>query len=191
MRKIRKKGDDAKKQKRNNTILGMLLIIVMFLSVVGYGFMGQDESGENKKISYNGYEFVSAGDYWLTKIGDYQFGFQNNPIDLEDSDGEVKYLNSYIDKPLYIFSENPEARVELEINLNQVVQRIQDGCLNKDECGGDYPVKSCERENFIIIREENVSEIIQNGTCVTISGSKENLTKMVDIFLLKTIGIED
>jgi len=190
MRKIKTKNSEAKKQRRNNTLIGLLLIFVMFFSVVGYGFMGQNEEQEDRKIDYKGHTFLRAGDYWVTSIGSYQFGFRNNPSELEDSDEEVKYLNSYSNKPLYLLSGNQEAELALRINLNQVAQRIQYACLDEETCEGDFPVKDCGGDNFIIIKEENISKIEQDGTCVILQGPVKNITKITETFLLKTIGIK-
>ena len=189
MRRIKTKKDEAKKRKRNNIILGGILIFVMFFSVIGYGFMGQEGESENKKINYKGYEFVPVNDFWIAQADDFYFRFRNNPLELEDMDVEVKSLNSYQNKPLYILSENQEAELELRVNFDQIVQRIQNACLNAEECEGDYPVKNCDEDNFFIISEAEISKIEQNGTCVFMQGPSENITKITDMFLLKTIGI--
>jgi hypothetical protein len=50
-------------------------------------------------------------------------------------------------------------------------------------------VKTCQ-DNFIIIRESNVSSISQDSGCAYISGPSENMTQLADGFLLKVIGVQ-
>jgi len=187
MKRIKSKRREAKKQKRNQIIIGSILIFVMFGSVFGIlaGSFGKEDT---TKINYNGYEFVNQNSLWFVNIGNFNFAFRYNPYEVEESDSELKYLNNYDNKPLYISSDNNEATSEIYANLNQIAQRIQFACLEKEKCEEDLPVKTCEN-NFIIIKENNSSEIIQDNNCVFIQGAQENLTKLSDEFLFKIIGI--
>ena len=73
--------------------------------------------------------------------------------------------------------------------LGQVSLRIQPACLDESECEGGWPVKTC-KDNFIIIRNSNYTNIIQEDNCVFINGPEENLTQITDEFLFKIIGVE-
>ncbi len=189
MRKITSKYKEDKKKRRNGMIVGLILMGVMLLSILGYSFRGKEED-DTKKLDYNGFEFVEQNGYWLTNVGNSQFVFRYNPEQVEKIDSEIKDLNNYYDKTLYIFSENSEAELEIYRNLfyqNKIVQRIQSACLEK-ECGGNLPVKTCE-DNFIIIKKDDDSGIIQEYNCTFIQGKQENLTKITDEFLFKILGI--
>jgi len=191
MRKITSKYKEDKKKKRNGIIVGVILIGVMFLGIFGYSFQGKNDEEDNaKKINYNGFEFVEQNGFWFTNIGNSQFVFRYNPQQVEEITSELKYLDNYYGKPLYISSENSEAELEIYRNLfyqNQIVQRMQSACL-EEACDGNLPVKTCE-DNFIIIKENNTNEIIQEENCVFIKGRQENLTKITDEFLFKILGI--
>ena len=100
-------------------------------------------------------------------------------------------LGSYKNKPLYIFSEDSEAELEIYRNLfyqNQIVQRFQEACPEGEKCEKNIPTKTCD-DNFIIIKENEKSEIIQEKNCVFIRGEVGNLTKSSDEFLFKILGI--
>ena len=100
-------------------------------------------------------------------------------------------LSNYYNKPLYISSENSEIANEIYKNLfyyNQIVQRIQNACLEGEGCEGNLPIKNCE-DNIIIFKESENNEIIQEKNCVFIKGKKEDLVKLSDDFLFKIIGI--
>ena len=76
------------------------------------------------------------------------------------------------------------------MNQNQIILRMQLACLEGEECVDDELVgKTCE-ENFIIIQEADVTEVVQEDNCVFIRGPAEELTKITDGFLLKIIGVD-
>jgi len=190
MRKLKSKHTETKKQKRNQVIIGVILIFVMFGSVFGVivGSFGKNSS--LKKISYNSYEFVKQNNFWVLNLGDFEFAFRYNPNEVEKIDSKLEYLNHYYDKPLYISSENNEATSEIALNLDQITLRIQPACLEEEGCEENLPVKTCEN-NFIIITKSNESKITQNESCVFIQGAEENLTKLSDEFLFKIMGIRE
>jgi hypothetical protein len=190
MRKIISKEQSAKKQKRNNLILAGLLILIMFGSVFGIivGSLGQNSNIET--ITYNGYQFVNSNGFWTTEIGDYGFAFIYNPEQVEKVSSSINYLDKYNGKTLYFSSESSTALTEIYRNLEGIVGRFQEACLNETDCKENLPIKDCSN-NFIIIRESNFTNILQNENCVFIEGNYENLTAITDEFLFKTLGVED
>lgn len=202
MRKITSKYKQNKKRRTNQFIVGGVLIFIMLFSTLGYSFMSKEDEN-TKKINYNGFEFIEQNGLWFTNIGDLNFVFKYNPKQIEAVDPELKYLDNYYGKPLYIYSEDNEAEIEIYSNFNQIIQRMQYACLDEEEyflnnktlinelnCDEDWPTKTCE-DNFIIIRENNNSNIIQEENCVFIDGSGENLTRLTDGFLFKILGIKN
>lgn len=187
MRQIELKSDREKKKKRNQIIVSIVLVFIMFFSVLGYSFQSQENS-KDKKINYNGFEFNNQNGYWVLK--DSSFVFKYNPLQIEESNSELKKLDNYLNKPLYIFSENQEAELEIYTNLRSVVQRIQYACLGNETCSENLPVKTCD-DNFVIIKEAEKNEILQEENCVFINGDYENLTQLTDEFLFKIIGIRE
>lgn len=201
MKKIRTKSSEAKKQKRNQMIVGVVLVFVMFGSVFGVIVNSFGQKKDSKDIEYNGIEFVEQNGFWFASKGGFNFVFRNNPEQVEEIGSELNYFNSYEGKPLYIYSEDDEAELEVLRNFfyqNQIVQRVQPACLNESvdifnktsECDENLPVKDCGN-NFVIIRESNDTEIVQNKNCVFINGKRENLTEVTDEFLFKVFGIRE
>jgi hypothetical protein len=191
MRKITSKEDEEKKMKKNQIIIGIILVGVMVISTLGYAFQTQDNKNtDTGKIEYNGYEFLSQNGLWFVNIGSLQFSFLNNPNQVEKIDSPVNLLNKYSGQVLYISSKNQDAELEIYRNLDQVILRRQYACLENETCADEsFPIKTCQ-DNFIIIQEAETSEIKQDGNCVFIKGSKENLSKITDEFLFKILGIE-
>ncbi|MEK6875226.1 MAG: hypothetical protein AABX30_00925 [Nanoarchaeota archaeon] len=193
IRKIASKDDEERKKKRNQWIVGIILLVIMVLSTVGYSFSGGERNNNNPgKINYNGFIFQKSGDLWYLDINKNQFTFQYNPKETENIEQDkLKKLNDYSNKPLYIYSENELATQEIYKNIGNFVQRMQPACLDKQSCNEDYPIKDCSN-NFIIIKsaENSSSSIKQNGSCVYIQSSEENIIKTSDEFLFNIIGVK-
>ena len=187
MRKIVSKHKSNRKNKRNQLISGLILIFIMFFGIFGYS-LGRGSGEKVEKIEYNGFEFIKQNNFWLLNIESFNFAFKYNPYEVEEIDSEVNYFDSYLGQPLYIYSENAEADLEIYKNLNQVVLRMQYACLLYEKCEGDLPLKTC-KDNFIIIKNSDENSIVQKDNCVYIYGNEENLTKVTDEFLFKIIGI--
>ena len=194
MRKISFKYQDEKKKKRNQMIVGLILIFVMFSSVLGFAFMNFASSGGNdmnnpdlNSINYNGFEFIEQNSLWILNQNEINFIFRYNPNQVPRIASEIKPLENYQEKILYLYSENILAESEIYTNLFQFTNGIENACL--EECDEEFPVKTCQ-DNFIIIREGNKG-ITQENNCVFIEGEKEDLTKLADEFLFKLIGVEN
>ncbi|MBU2496538.1 MAG: hypothetical protein KJ767_00575 [Nanoarchaeota archaeon] len=170
-------------------IIGGILIFIMMASTFGIivnSFGGENDVG---KVEYNGYEFKNENGFWKTTIGNYDFIFRYNPVQVERIEAELGYLSDYSEVPVYIFSEDYVSEVEIYRNLGDVVERFQGACLTEEGCKENWPIKDC-LNNFIIIKEANESRIYQDENCVFIEGKKENLTQLTDEFLFWILGIE-
>lgn len=188
MRRIVSQHQEGRKKRRNQITIGIILIFVMVISTLGFalqgfGGFGEDDDSANN-IEYNGFEFVNQNGLWV--LGN--FIFKNVPQQVEDIGFVSSDINDYQGKPLYISSESDEAELEIYINIGNLALRTQKACTEEEECLGDFPIKTCT-ENFIIIRESNISNIMQQDNCVFIEGDSGDLTKLTDQFLFKILGI--
>ncbi len=188
MRRIISKEEEKKKRKRKQLIVGLVLIIVMLGSTFGIvvNSFGKKKNSD-EKIIYNNVEFERQGNYWSTRLGEKIFIFRYNPKEVLFIPGYVKSFSDYAGKPLYIYSESEGAELEIYRNFQNIVQRMQKACYK--ECEEDLPIKNCDN-NFIIIQNSSIVNIVQNKSCVYITGPEENLTQITDEFLFKAIGIE-
>jgi len=191
MRKILNKKDNSK---RNQLILGIGLIIIMIFSTLGYALSGRGNEDKGEKIEYKGIEFIQDNsEYWKFKAQGYEFLTKYNPEEVQNIEfnGNL-FLSNYQDKPLYFVGVFNEPNAEIARNLERFVLRMQEACVNEEDCTGDYPIKDCFKDNIIIITESenNESEVIyqQNG-CVYISASLINQTRYADKFIYTLLGI--
>ena len=101
MRKIITQEEKGKKIKRNQLILGIVLIGLMVLSSLSFAFINNTTSNINEKIEYKGIKFVTdENGYWNFNIQGTNFLTKYNPKETEDiSFLNYKSINEYSNKP--------------------------------------------------------------------------------------------
>lgn len=198
IRKITTKKDKKRNERRNQIIVGILLVGLMFLSTLGYAFSPKSEDGDRKRVVYKGFEFTSQGDYWVSEINGKYYFFSYNPYEIEQMNINLKGIDNYYNKPLYVYpDESNDAILEIIRNFSPqfrkdyIVQRTQAACINQNDCiDNSLPIKDCS-ENFIIVKEANETKITQAGNCVYIEGKQEDLIKLADEFLFNVLGVRE
>jgi hypothetical protein len=193
MRKIISKESEQKKRKRNQWIIGIILIVVMGLSTIGYSLSSGDKTNDGtSSIVYNNLQFTKNSGFWNVEKDNLAFSFTYSPNEVNKTSFPLNLINTYSGKPLYLYTENSNAGTEVYRNfvyLNKIVQRMQEACPEGQTCTWDIPTKNCTN-NFIIIKTANESSIKQSENCVFIYGKKEDLVKLTDSFLYKITGIQ-
>lgn len=194
MRKIISLEEKDNKTKRNQLIIGGVLILIMIFSTVGYA-LGDKEDKEEDKKEYNGIEFIKdSSGYWYFEIQGQQFTIINNPENISKiSFLSYLTLNNYLNKPLYFIGDIGEGSSEISRNLiERFVLRVQQACLEKENCTGNFPVKNCSSDNLIVFKEvlnNETERMYQEEKCVFIFAKSENQSKYADKFLFKLLGI--
>lgn len=193
MRKLESKKIKRNRDRRNQILVGFFLLILMVFSVLGFAIQfglggSQQEDSQSNVVEYNGFEFSYVNGFWV--LG--SFAFRNNPYQTSqiNIEGNLNGAYHYEDRPLFLSSESPEARNEIIVNLGLISTSVDSACLEGEICEGDYEIKSCEGDNFIIIKESVNNVIRQKGSCVFIDGASEDLTEVTDEFLFKVLGIK-
>jgi hypothetical protein len=191
MRQILGRDEIDKKKRRNQLIMGMILIGVMILGTAGYAF--GDKSGDSsEKMEYDGVEFIKVNEFWNFNLNGNSFIMKYNPTEVNNITFlSYSLINDYAGKPLYLASDFNEPNYEISRNLNAIVLRIQNACIPEDNCIGSLPVKNCSVDNVIIIKEpkDEKEEIYQQDKCIFIISSLENQIRYTDAFLFKILGI--
>ena len=199
MKRIISNEDRERVNRRNQLIVGIILILLMLFSTVGFAFSFGISGNAVEEIEYNGIEFsrdVNTG-YWNFNVGNNDFFTVYNPEEVQD----IKFVNhktiqNYAGKPLYFIGEAGDGFAELYRAISNFALRIGGACLD-EECKEDYPIKNCEIDNVIIIEEviDNVEDNIKEGittknNCVYIRAKPENLVKYADAYLFNLLGIK-
>lgn len=185
MRKIRTQAEIDKKKRKNQILVGGVMIGLLLLSIVGYSFASGDKDEDDSKVNENGVDFFRQNGVWVAEIDGGVFGFQNLPSEVSDVDVDVSIgLGQYTGQVLYFVNPNEGAN-EVLTNIGRYVLRYQEACLNGDDCEGDLPMKDCD-DNLIIFEGGDATEVYQDGSCVFIVGDS---LKGTDAFLYKVLQI--
>ncbi|HOW37136.1 MAG TPA: hypothetical protein PLK34_02720 [Candidatus Pacearchaeota archaeon] len=202
MRKIVSVREVEKRSKRNQLIVGIILVSLLLFSVLGYAFQGRDNSDNSSeqeensgKFTYNGFEFTYQNGFWATDYLESFLLFAYSPTEgqLIGFQEMNKSLEDYSGKTVYIYSNNlnnTAAETELKMNLLAITKDVTEVCLQGEVCEDEnLPIKTCE-DNVIIIRESSEQKLDYNQNCVIISGKQESLIRLVDEFLFKLFKIK-
>jgi hypothetical protein len=193
MRKIITKDERHKINRRNQLIIGGVMIGLMLLSTLGYAISVKEGNNKNdvKKLEYKGIIFLKESEYWLFQYSGANFITKYNPKETENiSSFGYLFLEKYKDKPLYIAGDRAEAYMEINTNLMQLVQRIQPSC-NEKNCSENLPVKNCSIDNIIIfIVPNNSSDSIKiQEKCIIITADYPERIRYADNVIYKILGI--
>lgn len=187
MRKIITREERERRERKNRTIIGIILVGIMILSTAGYAFY--NIKGEViEKIEYKEIEFVLKEDgLWHFEISGQEFSTLNNPKQTEDVFISGNFnLQNYAGKPLYFSYDSENNGInEIVRNIGRYTGRIQLACI--DECEEDLPMKNCT-DNIIIVREENETLIKQEENCIYILGKQNDIIKASDAFVFRLFG---
>jgi len=195
MQKLMTRAEEAKKNQRNQLIIGIILVGLMIFSTAGYSLMDKSgTSGSNSEVTYKGINFVKSNEYWTFTSGGYEFITRYNPDELKDINVFNQLtLSNYKDKPLYFVTDSGQPEQEIARNLNQrFALRIQNACISEKNCLQSLPVKNCSVDNVIIIKDISEGEtpnIYQDGNCVYINAPQINQTMYADALLFNILGI--
>jgi len=181
MRKIRTQAEIEKESRRNQMIIGGILIVLLVISTIGYGFLNKEDKKETS-TEYNGVEFIKQNNGWHFEINGVDFLLQNLPQEVENISVSGGFnLQNYAEKTLYFAGDG--SKEEILYNLGKYIERYQDACLK--ECEKNLPVKNCS-DNLIVFEQGEETKVWQDRNCVYISG---DYIKASDAFLYKIFGI--
>ncbi|MEK6879714.1 MAG: hypothetical protein AABY22_08915 [Nanoarchaeota archaeon] len=188
MRPIETQTDREQKQKRNQILIGIILIALMVFSTLGYAAFNGFGGNNDGSFKYNGFKFKNVNGLWTTNINGADYFFLYKPQEVNKRELILNPLNYYYNKPLYINSDNFEAQQEITRNFYYISESIREACLKGEDCNNEnLPIKTCE-DNFIIIKEGE-NKIVQDKNCVFISGEFDSLVSLTNEFLYKLLDI--
>ncbi len=191
MKQLKSLEEKKKKQKRIQIIFGIILVGLMILSTAGYAFTNfksKEELEKNEKIIYNGKEFIKYPQAWVLEENP-RIVLANSPKEVPQELFFVNTFEHYEDVPLYLEEKSGIPDYLIYENFRNTALRIQKACF-KEPCSGDFPIKNCTN-NFIILEiNETLQEIRQEQGCVFIKGPQENMSKIIDSFVLEVFKIK-
>ena len=185
MRKIVSKFEVDKRKRRNQFIVGGVLIFLMIISTLGYAFQGQTQNSGGavtNTTTYNGISFSYQNGFWVTGYSEKRIAFTYAPSQLaSDLSNLTKSITDFQNKPVYIYSEDSNSTSEFSVNLAGFASQVitTQGISFKD----------CS-QNSIIIQKSLTDSISQQDNCILISGQEQDLIALSDNVMFKLFGIK-
>lgn len=199
MRRIETIKTRERKDKKNRMTIGIILIILMVSSTVGFIFAfrgGNVDEGSGDEIepdfSYNGFDFFRVGNNIRFQTLNWVFDTSLEPSETEKINFDFLInAQDFFNKPLYlVYDEKTPAIDELEGNFKGISLRINNACLEGKECLNENVVtKTCE-DNVIIISESEEIKTYKESNCIFLEGPKDQQLLLVDKLIYKTLGIQ-
>ena len=188
LRKLKTEAEVARIRKRNNLIIGVVMIGLLALAPFGYSLInhGQNQdSNQGSSLNEKGYDFFYINGQWRTEINGQVYAFTYLPSEVEDVDVQGFFiLSGYVNSILYIVNGD-EGNLEVLNNLGRYSSRYQEACIEEELCEGDFPMKTCE-DHLIVFKEGVETTVSQDLSCVYITGDQ---VKGTDAFLYKLLNI--
>ena len=203
---LQTKRKEARKKKRNQTLFGIIIILLMITSVIGYAALSNKERTQEQEF-YNNQVFFKTDIGWQTQI---VIDNKNIVLDTHYLPQEVENITSegnpllsdFKNKKLFLIAttENERGAAYLFNLLSEFTIRIQLACpIEESESEfcieNNLPIKGCEDSSFstaiIQIKETNETLSIINfkNACLIIKGNEDNLIKATEKTLFMIFGI--
>ena len=184
LKRLENVHERERKRRRNQMIMGTILVAVMIVSTAGYAII---DRAKEQAVSYKGNKFLRTERGWQ---------LHNSALVTRFLPGEVDFIpcncassaSELADKQIYIDAYSTDEKIAADELLRNIqFLRVQQACLvgeeNKTGCE-ELPLKSCDEDNIIIVRStENITEVREEGRCIFIEAAPENLTMAADRFI--------
>ncbi len=196
MKKILSNEDRERVARRNQLIVGVVLILLMLFSTIGFAFNFRLTGNVVEEIEHNGVEFARDPNtgYWVFNLNGNDYFAIYSPEEVADINFVTgKSVNNYANRPVYFVGEAGDGFAEIYRVLTNYVSRVGGACLD-EECEEDYPLKDCNVDNVIVIEEvldvEGQESITSEGNCVYIKAKPANLVRYSDAFVYDLLGLK-
>ncbi|VVB80672.1 Uncharacterised protein [uncultured archaeon] len=173
IRKIKTQEAIEKEKKRNQIILGIVMMVLIVLSSAGYAIMSRDGSTSKvQKVQYGNLVFTQGNNYWQTQLGNKILYFTNLPQNISNVtiSSILPSLGNYSGNNLYVVNSNIAVST-LSAALEGIASKIQEACLiNQTNCvNKDLPIKDCS--SYVIVYEEATNTSVEvKDKCVYLKG---------------------
>lgn len=197
---------EEKRQKRNRTILGILIIVIMVGSTAGYFASDFSNNGELEYKSKDGkkYSFVQSNGRIYTSINEQSIGFYSHPLDALELN--ISEEASYLIKNSKVFylTFDPEirdvqyieqARFDLEKDFVPLKKYFVVGVTKNITSYSNFEVITCENSTYYT---PVISFVYANGTetkgyvkdsCIIFEGKREDFLRFRDYIVYSLYGV--
>ena len=188
IKKIETQEDKDKKAQRNKLIIGIVLVVLIGLSSMGYAIMSRNDSSQQQSaFSYAGLTFVQSNGIWATTINGKTVYFNSLPNETENVSITGNFsFSDYANQVVYFVNENPAAN-GIYSSLQDIATRMQETCLSGMNCTNpSLPIKNCTSNVIVFTNQQSATRVYKQQNCVFIEG---DFFKGADRFLYRLYNI--
>lgn len=204
MVRLSSKEHEDKQQKRNRTIMGIFITIIMIGSTLGF-FVGSNNTDSNN-IEYTSndgtiYGFTFNGQQYTTKINEEKLLFYSLPFDLAryNVSNEIKDIIKSRNAFYFTFDPDSEdiqyieqARFELVTEMSKKNKFIIPSVI-KNNSQYSYEIITCDNAtldmpviNFV---ESNTTKVTLENFCIIFQGKRLDFIRYRDLIVYTLSGV--
>lgn len=183
MRSLETNEQREARRKKKVQIISYMLLLIMLLSTIGYGFIlfSENNPGNNRNNPDNNGQIQTDSGQWVTNFGNQRLIMQSSKEAVKNITVDVFLdINAFKQAPVYIASgNNSYVYQELAYNMNPFTYKMPaEACYGP--CSQNLPEKNCS-DYLIVYNKSDSSKVYQQDNCVFIEGDM----RAVDAFLYK------
>lgn len=177
---VKKRKSEAQREKRNKTILGIVISILMISSILSIALNGNTEN--EASLRFNGMDVVETPIGYEVDNKGLVMTFDNFPSYVEIVPTQFeKFSNAAVtfdpnqDEALLPYFER--ARLSMVLNLQKkdvlLAYGVSSDAIDTSSAYAEYPVYDCYNSNMTVVNLviSNTSGVSQDGSCITVSGT--------------------
>ena len=189
MKKILSQEEKEKRERKNRTIIGTILVFILLISTAGYSFNSMNKTEKTDSLEYKNIDFVLQGDgYWHFVLNGKEFATSFNPLETANITVDSKYNIDYYKNKVLYFDSNNDMQVVSEIarNIGNNVLRMQEACFG--DCDKNLPIKDCS--SLIVITKQGENSVKQNENCTFIYFEKDEGIRTADSWIFSLLNLK-
>lgn len=188
IKRIKSQSQLDKERKRNQTIVGLVLVFLMVFSSIGYAFLSNDgNSSQTATEKFGNLVFQQQNGLWALQIADRVLFFENLPQDVSEVNiSDNISLSNYLGEEVYFVNADTSLS-KVASALQNIPSRMQEACLERIKCiGEDLPTKTCQDNLIVFNFSESETQVKKEDNCIFLNG---NTAKSSDKFIYRLFGI--
>ncbi|MEK6918978.1 MAG: hypothetical protein AABW73_02970 [Nanoarchaeota archaeon] len=210
MRELTSREEIEKKEKRNKTTLGIIMVLLMLLSTAGYALLNYQSTSTDTSsgtpiasnpsgqiVEYNKIKFVGQeSGLWLFEVQGNTFYSSYTPEEVKHINVPFINIQAFSGQTVY-YSGNILAAREILTNINPYIIRSQEACLQESnisnqKCEDNLPIKDCTNTFLVIteVGENETSRVTTDNKCIIIKSKDTELLKTADALLFRILGVQ-
>lgn len=184
MRPIETEEVRQRRKKRNQLLIGIVLIGLMVLSSAGYALINSF-TGTSNGVQQTKYGLTYDGSYWAGTVQGYPVSLTLDPDEAANISVALSgiTLSTYMSQVVYISSDDPFSVSQIASNLGSFTAGVREACFGS--CDKNLPEKTCADNLIVINSTATYPSVYRRDKCIFIDGNSDS----TEAFLYRILGL--